>query len=253
VVALLGCYLVTTIAMQSYAGVGTQGFGLGNPDNSGDVLAVVGNEVLGAGLGHLMALAVMLSAAAALTASVVPTARALLSMGVYRALPSPFARVDPRSGSPVVATLAVGVAVAGVLILLSIISNNVLGDSISVLVLMIAFYYTLLGVACAWYFRAELRRSTGDLLTKGVAPLLGAAVLGWALYRNGKDTYAKDYGLTTLFGVGGVFVIGVATLLIGIILMVLWNLRAPAFFRGETFTREWAQAHEPELAELREG
>jgi hypothetical protein len=45
----------------------------------------------------------------------------------------------------------------------------------------------------------------------------------------------------------------VATLLIGIILMVLWNLRAPAFFRGETFTREWAQAHEPELAELREG
>jgi hypothetical protein len=140
-----------------------------------------------------------------------------------------------------------------VLILLSIISNNVLGDSISALVLMIAFYYTLLGVACAWYFRAELRRSTGDLLTKGVAPLLGAAVLGWALYRNGKDTYAKDYGLTTLFGVGGVFVIGVATLLIGIILMVLWNLRAPAFFRGETFTREWAQAHEPELAELREG
>lgn len=52
-----------------------------------------------------------------------------------------------------------------------------------------------------------------------------------------------------LFGVGGGFVIGVATLVIGIILMVMWNLGAPAFFRGETFTREWAQAHEPELAE----
>jgi amino acid transporter len=253
VVALLGCYLVTTIAMQSYAGVGTHGFGLGNPDNSGDVLAVVGKEVLGSGLGRLMDLAVMLSAAAALTASVVPTARAMLSMGVYRALPEPFARVDPRSGSPVVATLAVGVAVAGVLILLSIISNNVLGDSISALVLMIAFYYTLLGVACVWYFRAELRHSARDLLTKGAAPAVGAIVLGWALYRNGRDTYAKDYGLTTLFGVGGVFVIGVATLLIGIVLMAAWNLRAPAFFRGETFTREWAEAHEPELAELREG
>jgi hypothetical protein len=143
--------------------------------------------------------------------------------------------------------------VAGVLILLSIISNNVLGDSISALVLMIAFYYTLLGVACVWYFRAELRRSTRDLLTKGAAPAIGAIVLGWALYRNGKDTYAKDYGLTTLFGVGGVFVIGVATLLIGIVLLAAWNLRAPAFFRGETFTREWAEAHEPELAELREG
>ena len=78
-------------------------------------------------------------------------------------------------------------------------------------------------------------------------------VLGWALYRNGKDTYAKDYGLTTLLGVGGVFVIGVATLLIGVVLMTIWNLRAPSFFHGETFTRDWAQAHEPELAEIREG
>jgi hypothetical protein len=37
-------------------------------------------------------------------------------------------------------------------------------------------------------------------------------VLGWALIRNGKDTAADDYGLTTLLGLGGVFVIGVATL-----------------------------------------
>jgi hypothetical protein len=55
------------------------------------------------------------------------------------------------------------------------------------------------------------------------------------------------------FGVGGVFVIGVATLVIGIILMVMWNLRARRSFRCQTFTREWAQAHEPEPAEVREG
>jgi hypothetical protein len=34
---------------------------------------------------------------------------------------------------------------------------------------------------------------------------------------------------------------------IGVLLMVAWNLRAPSFFRGETFTPEWAAAHEPEL------
>jgi hypothetical protein len=110
----------------------------------------------------------------------------MLSMGVYRALPEPFARVDPRSGS----TVAGARPGAGVLIVLSIVSNNVLGDSISALVLMI---------------------------------------------------------------VGGVFVIAVATLLIGIVLMAAWNLRAPAFFRGERFTPEWAEAHEPELTELRSG
>jgi amino acid transporter len=194
-----------------------------------------------------MKLAVMLSAAAALTASVVPTARAMLSMGVYRALPEPFARVDSRTGSPVVSTIAVGVASAGVLVILAIISNNVLGDSIAALVLLIAFYYTLLGIACVWYFRGELRRSSADLIAKGILPAVGTVILGWALVRNLKDTYSKDYGLTSLFGIGGVFVIGVATVLIGVALMLVWNARSREFFRGETFTAGWAEAHAPDL------
>jgi amino acid transporter len=195
-----------------------------------------------------MELTVMLSAAAALTASVLPTARAVLSMGVYRAFPEPFARVDRERGTPVVATVAVGVAVAVTLVVLSIVSNNVLGDSIAALVLLIAFYYTLLGVAAVWFFRTEVGRSAGDLLAKGIAPALGALVLGWALYRNLRDTYAEDYGLTSFFGVGGVFVIGVTTMLIGVVLMVAWNARSPSFFRGETFTREWAEHHRAQLA-----
>jgi amino acid transporter len=245
--ALLGCYVVIAVVMQAYAGVGAHGIGLANPDNSGDVLAVVGDRVLGTGLGHLMKFAVMLSAAAALTAAVVPTARGMLSMGVYRALPEPFARVDAKSGSPVVSTLAVGLASATVLIILAVVSNNVLGDSISAIVLLIAFYYTLLGLACVWYFRRELLRSSGDLIAKGILPAIGTVILGWAFVRNLKDTYSKDYGLTSLFGIGGVFVIGVATLLIGIALMLLWNSRSREFFRGETFAPGWAETHAPEL------
>jgi amino acid transporter len=171
----------------------------------------------------------------------------MLSMGVYRALPEPFARVDAKSGSPVVSTLAVGLASATVLIILAVVSNNVLGDSISAIVLLIAFYYTLLGLACVWYFRGELLRSRGDLISKGILPAIGTVILGWALVRNLKDTYSKDYGLTSLFGIGGVFVIGVATLLIGIALMLLWNSRSRAFFRGETFAPGWAETHAPDL------
>jgi hypothetical protein len=78
-------------------------------------------------------------------------------------------------------------------------------------------------------------RSRDDILRKGLAPLVGTLVLAWALVRNGRDTIKDDYGLTTLLGLGGVFVIGVATLLIGVVLMAVWNTRAPAFFRGETF------------------
>ncbi len=250
--ALLGCYAVIAIVMQAYAGVGAHGIGLANAGNSGDVLAVVGDKVLGTGLGHLMKFAVMLSAAAALTASVVPTARAMLSMGVYRALPEPFARVNASTGSPVVSTIAVGLASAAVLVVLSLVSNNVLGDSISAIVLLIAFYYTLLGLACLWYFRRELLRSSGDLLAKGILPAIGTAILGWALVRNLKDTYSKDYGLTSFFGVGGVFVIGLGTLLIGIVLMLLWNARSGEFFRGETFAAGWAEAHAPDLTSAKQ-
>jgi amino acid transporter len=248
--ALLGCYVIIAIVMQAYAGVGTHGIGLANANNSGDVLAVVGDSVLGRGLGHLMKFAVMLSAAAALTASVVPTARAMLSMGVYRALPEPFARVNAATGSPVISTIAVGLASAGVLVVLSLVSNNVLGDSISAIVLLIAFYYTLLGMGCVWYFRRELLRSSGDLVAKGILPAVGTVILGWALVRNLKDTYSKDYGLTSLFGIGGVFVIGVATILIGTVLMLAWNARSQEFFRGETFAEGWAEAHAPEIVSL---
>jgi amino acid transporter len=245
--ALLACYIVIAVVMQAFAGGGTHGIGLANEANSGDVLAVVGDRVFGTGAGHLMKFAVMLSAAAALTASVVPTARALLSMGAYRALPEPFARVDARTGSPALSTLAVGLASAGVLVVLSVVSNNILGDSISAIVLLIAFYYTLLGLACLWYFRRELFRSAGDLVNKGLLPALGTGILGWALVRNLKDTYHKDYGLTSLFGIGGVFVIGVATLLIGVVLMLIWNARSREYFRGETFAPGWAEGERPDL------
>jgi amino acid transporter len=170
-------------------------------------------------------------------------------MGAYRAVPEVFAKVDPRTGSPVGATLGVGAAVAAVLIVLSIVSNNVLGDSISAIELLIAFYYSLLGLAALWAFRKEAFRSLGDVMSKFAAPLVGTVILAWALVRNGKDTIADDYGLTTLFGVGGVFVIGAATVLIGIALMTIWNLRSKPFFRGETFAPEYLEQHRPDLVQ----
>jgi hypothetical protein len=46
-----------------------------------------------------------------------------------------------------------------------------------------------------------------------------------------------------------VFVIGAAALLIGVVLMLRWNARSPAFFRGETFTEGYIEAHRPDLLE----
>jgi amino acid transporter len=245
--ALLAVFVVVTIIMEAYSGVGTKGIGLANPNISNDVLAVIGDHVFGTGLGHLMKFAVMLSAAACLTASVVPTARSFLSMGVYRALPEPFARVDRDTGSPAFSTIAVAVATTLILIVLSLLSSNVLSDSISAIVLLIAFYYTLTGIACVVFFRKELFRSGGDLVTKALLPAIGTGILGWALVHNLIASYKTSFGYTTILGIGGVFVIGIGSVLLGVVLMFAWSLKAPDFFRGETFTPEWAAEHAPDL------
>jgi hypothetical protein len=53
-----------------------------------------------------------------------------------------------------------------------------------------------------------------------------------------------EYGSTgSLAGIGTVFIIGVFSLFLGVLLMIFWNLKAPAFFRGQTLTRE--RTHRP--------
>jgi hypothetical protein len=38
--------------------------------------------------------------------------------------------------------------------------------------------------------------------------------------------------------IGGVFIIGVGTFLVGVVLMLIWRAIAPAFFRGEVLRRD---------------
>ena len=37
-----------------------------------------------------------------------------------------------------------------------------------------------------------------------------------------------------MFGIGGVFVIGIGALVLGAVLMIVYSRIAPAYFRGET-------------------
>src|ERR1700751_6150266 len=46
-VILLVTYVIVILSAQSFAGIGTKGIGLGNSENTGDVLSVLGNAVFG--------------------------------------------------------------------------------------------------------------------------------------------------------------------------------------------------------------
>lgn len=234
---LLVTYALVAVATVAFAGTGTEGIGLGNPENSDDVFAAIGPAVFGdTGLGHffvvLLIISVLTSSVASTQTTILPTARAALSMGAYRAIPRRFAGVHPRYLTPDYATWAMGIASIVFYVGLTLSSENVLADSISAVGLLIAFYYGLTGFACVWYYRKQLHGR--DLWVKGVLPGLGGVMLLVAFVLSSIDYAAADAGATTVFGIGGVFLIGIGALLLGAVLMLIYSRMAPPFFRGET-------------------
>lgn len=240
---LLLTYAIVSVATVAFAGTGDSGLGLANPDNSDDVFKALGPSVFGeSGVGKilevLLILSVLSSAAASTQTTILPTARTTLAMGAYKALPSSFANIHAKYLTPTVATVWMGVVSIVFYVGLTLTSENVLGDSISAVGLMIAFYYGLTGFAAVWYYRHDIFTSGRNFFMKGLMPFLGGLLLLGAFVIASYQYAQPDYGSTTLFGIGGVFVIGIGALLLGVVLMIVWNVIAPAFFRGETLPKQ---------------
>jgi amino acid transporter len=249
-VVLLVTYVLVTTAAQSFAGTGTKGIGLENPGNSGDVLSVLGGHVFGtAGFGwflaRLLVLMVLSSAAASTLTTILPTARTSLAMAAYRSIPTHFARIHRKYLTPTWSTVGMGLASIVFYVGMTLISTSVLGDTISSLGLMIAFYYGMTGFACAWWFRRDLRRGGRELLLKGVLPGFGGLILLVFFAYGAFEFWHKSYGFTywTLpfsphWQVGGVFLTGIGSLVVGVVLMFVYRAVSPAFFRGDTLNKE---------------
>ncbi|MFF4700358.1 APC family permease [Streptomyces chattanoogensis] len=256
-VILLCVYLLVATSAQSFAGVARTGIGLANPDNASDVLSNLGNEVFGSGAGgqaltKLLILMVLTSAAASTQTTILPTARTTLSMATFKALPAPFARVHPRFLTPTWSTVGMGLASAVFFVLLSRVSENLLADSIGSVGLMIAFYYGLTGFACVWYFRKVLHLGPRALWTRGIMPGLGGVMLLYFFVDACVVYAAPDYGSTSWtlpfpphWQLGGVFVTGLGSLVLGGVLMLVYRVISPAFFRQEIIA---VSAHEKDHA-----
>lgn len=236
-IVLLLTYLLITIGTQAFAGVGETGMGLANPDNEGDVFALLGEPVLGSWGGKLLVLAVLSSAAASTQTTILPTARTSLSMAAYRALPKAFGAMHPRYQTPTLSTWAMGIVSVAFYAGLYAAGNAALSDLILSIGLMIAFYYGLTGFAAAWRFRRELTAGVKPALQKVILPLLGGLILAVAFVKTAVDLFHPESGGTTLFGVGGAFVYGLGSILLGVLVMIIYNIVEPSYFRGQTMER----------------
>jgi amino acid transporter len=236
---LVGTYVLLAIAIQAWTGVNR----LAEAGES-DILATIANEVLGSPLDKLVILAVLTSAAASTQTTILPTARTALSMGAKGALPSMWAKVHPRFQTPTNATIWMGILSVVFYIGLKLVSENIYYDALLALGLMIAFYYGLTGYACAIYYRHWLTRSARTLLFMGILPVAGGVVLTWAFVQSVVDLANPEnsYSGVSWFGISVPLAITIASLVMGLVLMVLWWMRSPAFFRTrpEAFSGEAA-------------
>jgi amino acid transporter len=217
-VLLLLIYVVVAIAAQAYNGTASL------VRHQDDVLSYLGSEVFSSPWDKLLIIAVLTSAAASTQTTILPTARTTLSMARVKALPASLGHVSTRFLTPTTATVLMGAFSIFWYVALTIVSQNILFDSISALGLMIAFYYGLTGYACVIYFRHELFKSVKNFVLVGLAPLLGALILTGVFIKScinladPKNSASGD----SWFGVGPPLIIGLGFLLFGVVLMVIW-------------------------------
>lgn len=240
IVMLAGTYLLVAISTQMFAGVGEDGIGLRADATQDNVFEALAVPIMGDGLLQILLFgAVLASAASSLQTTFIPAARTLLAMSVYKAMPPLFAEIHPRHRVPSKATIVSGVLTAAFYAVMTLLSENVLSDTVESLGLMICFYYGLTAFACVWYFRHEYRLGFAPLLMKGLLPLAGGAMLAAMFLQLAVATFDPAYGSGgAILGVGTVFAIGVGILMIGALLMLVWRFRAPEFFRGHTLRHD---------------
>jgi amino acid transporter len=251
-VILLVTYVIVILAAQSFAGVGTTGIGLGNANNTSDVISVLGDAVFGgSGIGvflaRLLVLMVLTSAAASTQTTILPTARTTLSMATYRAIPKSFAKIHPRYLTPTVSTIVMGVVSAVLYVIMNYISGGfVIADAVTAIGLYIAFYYGLTGFACAWYYRKTLRQSQRNLWMRGILPALGGLIMyaagGWSIWADWDVASENSYTSWLMpfwphWYLGGAFVIAFLSALVGLICGIWVRFAMPAYFRKQTLTR----------------
>jgi amino acid transporter len=221
---LLGIYLVVAVAAQAYAGVDQL------VANQEDVLSSLGKEVFGTPLDKILIIAVLSSAAASTQTTILPTARTTLSMARAHAMPQSLGKVHPRFLTPHISTVLMGVASIVWYVSLTLVSEDILFDSLAALGLMISFYIGLTG---AIYYRHELTRSVKNFFFIGVGPALGGAILFYLLIKNGIELAdpANSESGNSWFGIGPPLLIAVFFFVLGVLLMFVQWRKVPAFFR----------------------
>jgi amino acid transporter len=226
-ILLVLIYVIVTAGAQSFHGVGF----LTNEANQEDVLNALGTGVLGSTLNKLLVIAVLTSASASTQTTILPTARTTLSMAHWKAVTSLLSRVHKRFLTPTVSTLGFGALSIIITIVLLLLSESVLADSLTAIGFPICFYYGFTGVGCAIYYRHELGKSLRNFLLLGLGPVLGGLMLfGIGIKAMFFYGHAENVESKPILGITLPLWMGIGGMILGFVLMLISRPYFKAFF-----------------------
>ena len=227
-VILLVTYLSVGIAIVAYAGTA---FLAENAEEEEYIFPLLATEVLG-GWDWIVYFAVATAAVASTQTTIIPASRTALSMARRKALPQRLGHVHPRYKTPDVSTWWVAAIAIVWYLVINQISENAAFDSLTALGLLIAFYYSLTGIACAVYYRHHLLESAKNFVLIGLGPVVGSLLLIWLLFEAIRDQADPEnsYSGVSWFGLGPPLVIGIVIFATGVVVMFVWRFASPLFW-----------------------
>ena len=150
-----------------------------------EVLFYFGQQFAGSWASYVMIFAVLSSTVATTQTTLLPAARISYAMARDGVFPKVFATIHEKYKTP-----ALGTAILSFLSLFGIMlttfsssSANVFNNLVSNIGVLVAFYYGITGVACAWAFRKTLGKGFRPNLTMVYLPLIGGLALLFVCYQ----------------------------------------------------------------------
>jgi len=133
----------------------------------------------------VMIFAVLSSTVATTQTTVLPAARITYSMARDGVFPKVFGSVHEKYKTPALGTVIVGLfSMFGVMLTtLSTSSASVFNNLVANIGVLVAFYYGVTGLACAWAFRKTIGQGVKNNLTMVYLPFIGGVSLLYVCYQ----------------------------------------------------------------------
>ena len=176
---LLVIFLINATAMQSLLPLHVMN------KEGGNLLFFFAQRLAPAPWNYLMLVAILSSTVATTQTTLLPASRVTYSMARDGVLPKLFGKISPRFHTPAQGTFVLAL-IACIGLLITTLSPTVSGTFsglIGNIGVLVAFYYGITGLACAWAYRHILFKSPVNLILAGLLPLLGGIFLFWVMYQ----------------------------------------------------------------------